>query len=130
PIMIAPGLPAGVTSPPAPIRGGFFFQAEDGIRGKLVTGVQTCALPIWIEAGGAASTAATIPTTWRRCTGTTTRAPGTTRGSRSRSEERRVGKERKFGGGAEQLRKKKVIRDRQEAEILGDDPEGNDDSDS
>src|SRR5205823_10541873 len=25
---------------------GFFFQAEDGIRGKLVTGVQTCALPI------------------------------------------------------------------------------------
>src|SRR2546425_4079757 len=26
--------------------GGFFFQAEDGIRDKLVTGVQTCALPI------------------------------------------------------------------------------------
>src|SRR5687767_14819814 len=25
---------------------GIFFQAEDGIRGKLVTGVQTCALPI------------------------------------------------------------------------------------
>src|SRR5687767_15213173 len=25
----------------------FFFQAEDGIRDKLVTGVQTCALPIW-----------------------------------------------------------------------------------
>src|SRR6266545_4817645 len=24
----------------------FFFQAEDGIRVKLVTGVQTCALPI------------------------------------------------------------------------------------
>src|SRR5687767_15190276 len=24
----------------------FFFEAEDGIRGKLVTGVQTCALPI------------------------------------------------------------------------------------
>src|SRR5205823_10161714 len=24
-----------------------FFHAEDGIRGKLVTGVQTCALPIW-----------------------------------------------------------------------------------
>src|SRR5687767_5824992 len=24
----------------------FFFQAEDGIRAKLVTGVQTCALPI------------------------------------------------------------------------------------
>src|SRR5205823_6719793 len=26
--------------------GVFFFQAEDGIRDKLVTGVQTCALPI------------------------------------------------------------------------------------
>src|SRR5256714_3370946 len=27
----------------------FFFQAEDGIRDKLVTGVQTCALPILSE---------------------------------------------------------------------------------
>src|SRR5947208_14514888 len=30
----------------------FFFQAEDGIRDDLVTGVQTCALPIfhdWFE---------------------------------------------------------------------------------
>src|SRR5687767_15199953 len=26
----------------------FFFQAEDGIRDKLVTGLQTCALPILI----------------------------------------------------------------------------------
>src|SRR2546425_3904599 len=26
----------------------FFFQAEDGIRDKLVTGVQTCALPIYM----------------------------------------------------------------------------------
>src|SRR5207247_8212499 len=25
----------------------FFFQAEDGIRDPLVTGVQTCALPIF-----------------------------------------------------------------------------------
>src|SRR2546425_9322971 len=29
----------------------FFFQAEDGIRDKLVTGVQTCALPILALAG-------------------------------------------------------------------------------
>src|SRR5687767_15468260 len=39
----------------------FFFQAEDGIRDKLVTGVQTCALPIsyWtIIAGG-------LPTAFR-----------------------------------------------------------------
>src|SRR5258706_8683583 len=27
----------------------FFFQAEDGIRDWSVTGVQTCALPIWIR---------------------------------------------------------------------------------
>src|SRR5947208_10383930 len=27
----------------------FFFQAEDGIRDDLVTGVQTCALPIWLK---------------------------------------------------------------------------------
>src|SRR5205823_10983087 len=38
----------------------FYFQAEDGIRDKLVTGVQTCALPIWVRAlirrGGACRT--------------------------------------------------------------------------
>src|SRR5947207_3926029 len=28
----------------------FFFQAEDGIRDHCVTGVQTCALPIWFRA--------------------------------------------------------------------------------
>src|SRR5207244_13597952 len=28
----------------------FFFQAEDGIRDDLVTGVQTCALPIYSRA--------------------------------------------------------------------------------
>ena len=27
----------------------FFFQAEDGIRDYKVTGVQTCALPIWFS---------------------------------------------------------------------------------
>src|SRR2546421_3627681 len=27
----------------------FFFQAEDGIRDLIVTGVQTCALPIYAE---------------------------------------------------------------------------------
>src|SRR5216683_7768792 len=29
----------------------FFFQAEDGIRDLIVTGVQTCALPILVLAG-------------------------------------------------------------------------------
>src|SRR5437868_8861946 len=37
----------------------FFFQAEDGIRDRNVTGVQTCALPILRSfASGAASVAA------------------------------------------------------------------------
>src|SRR5699024_12003702 len=30
----------------------FFFQAEDGIRDRNVTGVQTCALPICIRGSG------------------------------------------------------------------------------
>src|SRR2546430_5542160 len=30
----------------------FFFQAEDGIRDLTVTGVQTCALPIWLQDNG------------------------------------------------------------------------------
>src|SRR2546422_2229208 len=29
----------------------FFFQAEDGIRDVAVTGVQTCALPIFLQGG-------------------------------------------------------------------------------
>ena len=29
----------------------FFFQAEGGIRGSPVSGVQACALPIWAEQG-------------------------------------------------------------------------------
>src|SRR5688572_7051537 len=32
---------------PAGVRSNFFFQAEDGIRDLTVTGVQTCALPIF-----------------------------------------------------------------------------------
>src|SRR2546421_4601165 len=37
----------------------FFFQAEDGIRDLIVTGVQTCALPI--SRGVAESAAKSIP---------------------------------------------------------------------
>src|SRR5690348_17546521 len=35
----------------------FFFQAEDGIRDGRVTGVQTCALPIWIASPALANRA-------------------------------------------------------------------------
>src|SRR5438552_16600564 len=38
----------------------FFFQAEDGIRDDLVTGVQTCALPICFGNNGNAKAAFTI----------------------------------------------------------------------
>src|SRR2546428_1229112 len=37
--------PGSGTSEPSPSC--FFFQAEDGIRDLIVTGVQTCALPIF-----------------------------------------------------------------------------------
>src|SRR5947208_8657387 len=36
------------------VLGLFFFQAEDGIRDDLVTGVQTCDLPIWLRLRDAA----------------------------------------------------------------------------
>src|SRR5687767_15379425 len=48
----------------------FFFQAEDGIRAKLVTGVQTCALPISGRAGVRA------PQEGRRREGHQPRPPG------------------------------------------------------
>src|SRR5256714_734978 len=44
----------------------FFFQAEDGIRDKLVTGVQTCALPISV-ARAAATLFAAAPRPLRFC---------------------------------------------------------------
>src|ERR1041384_6876282 len=49
-----------------------FFQAEDGIRDKLVTGVQTCALPIsrrWPQAQTHPDARAGFPFT-RACGGT------------------------------------------------------------
>src|SRR5256885_5647684 len=39
----------------------FFFQAEDGIRDYKVTGVQTCALPIFINDRGEISGFGTLP---------------------------------------------------------------------
>src|SRR5207248_8199942 len=92
----------------------FFFQAEDGIRDRTVTGVQTCALPIlfqllgdWPVNGGAmvvpvgtileweadaeSARLAGVPTTpqWR---GQALPLPMPLN-ARARSEERRVGKE-------------------------------------
>src|SRR6266536_482095 len=61
----------------------FFFQAEDGIRDPLVTGVQTCALPISCRA-----LRAPRPGRRRGC-----RYDSRRMHRRPRSEERRVGKE-------------------------------------
>src|SRR5205823_12109191 len=86
----------------------FFFQAEDGIRDKLVTGVQTCALPISVPVRdhrlAAVLVAADHPDVVRgdgrdseelalvvpgRCDA----RPGGAVPALDRSEERRVGKE-------------------------------------
>src|SRR5687767_15842443 len=64
----------------------FFFQAEDGIRDKLVTGVQTCALPIF------ASTGPVLLGTTRKAEDPTP-VIGSGEHRYQRSEERRVGKE-------------------------------------
>src|SRR2546429_5135616 len=83
----------------------FFFQAEDGIRDVAVTGVQTCALPIYTNV-------ANLKLKWAATTGTTNTnledspvyangivyivtPDGTlnTYNATNRSEERRVGKE-------------------------------------
>src|SRR5437773_9485470 len=89
-----------------------FFQAEDGIRDRDVTGVQTCALPISVSARPLAGRLRVVVMLENRST-TPTRV--VTRGRRTterrdddrdhflfrvaleRSEERRVGKERRDG---------------------------------
>src|SRR5260370_5533043 len=81
----------------------FFFQAEDGIRDSSVTGVQTCALPIWPTAKWAGRKRRSANLSWRsNCRFIKTqsleqRSRGVAESGRStvlnRSEERRVGKE-------------------------------------
>src|SRR5687767_15679607 len=87
----------------------FFFQAEDGIRDKLVTGVQTCALPIYSRCRRAVPPAGrcrcgfarpTRPDSWQvhASSGGCQVSPLCSRkalfpGRFERSEERRVGKE-------------------------------------
>src|SRR5688500_19228212 len=74
----------------------FFFQAEDGIRDYKVTGVQTCALPIYLvvymkdELGIAARVLHVDP---HRACRQRIAQPLFARARELRSEERRVGKE-------------------------------------
>src|SRR5207249_6854575 len=99
----------------------FFFQAEDGIRDRNVTGVQTCALPIcrcrcrasrstcdalpepspmgWAEEGWAFGPFLSRGCAWPSAGTSPLATVGRPSGAR-RSEERRVGKEWRDGGGA------------------------------
>src|SRR5690606_39413870 len=73
----------------------FFFQAEDGIRDFHVTGVQTCALRIYLEMPGfrGAAVAHVIPHSHRVAPGISRFSPKRGDSRPTRSEERRVGKE-------------------------------------
>src|SRR5260370_22820372 len=87
----------------------FFFQAEDGIRDSSVTGVQTCALPIYalnieermtlcnmvIEAGGKNGVIAPDQVTldYVNARNKSGKTYTVCRSDAGRSEERRVGKE-------------------------------------
>src|SRR5207245_7163100 len=68
-----------------------FFQAEDGIRDATVTGVQTCALPIFIPGAGTQHTGEAL-LDWNFGKKVTLSAMGQYE-RWTRSEERRVGKE-------------------------------------
>src|SRR5206468_8899152 len=67
----------------------FFFQAEDGIRDLIVTGVQTCALPISVRE------LTSLQNEMNRLFNTFFDPPAT---AGNRSEERRVGKECSYRG--------------------------------
>src|SRR5437867_13218440 len=94
----------------------FFFQAEDGIRDRTVTGVQTCALPIFAraldevcasaeqaEADARELLIAVVDLLAERAEEKFfQRLREEAVGSSLRSEERRVGKEWRSGGAVEQ----------------------------
>src|SRR5207249_7112472 len=103
----------------------FFFQAEDGIRDRNVTGVQTCALPICaarhephrhrrIRRSGRRRTAALRRPSQRALdahvgyadSSWTAHLPAKAVVRSMRSEERRVGKECRCGGSEDVEREK------------------------
>src|SRR5690606_40545583 len=81
----------------------FFFQAEDGIRDFHVTGVQTCALPIWIDdlhaldllGRARVERAQGVAARLERALLEVVAVLGHAVGDQARSEERRVGKARR-----------------------------------
>src|SRR5204862_5264000 len=103
----------------------FFFQAEDGIRDLYVTGVQTCALPIFGKQRTARTQGAPACAPCAACRAARedterSRPPepvvpgdagadarGGQKHAARRSEERRVGKECRSGWGREHGRKRR-----------------------
>src|SRR5688500_19150553 len=85
----------------------FFFQAEDGIRDYKVTGVQTCALPIFAVGGcvcpyrHAVCAEVRFGVRWQSHRFGRSQSGGFA-AALLRSEERRVGKECRSRGWAEQ----------------------------
>src|SRR5207248_4708100 len=84
----------------------FFFQAEDGILGRTVTGVQTCALPIYLAGPRDKVLVArarkiqrflaqplNVAKQFTGLEGVYVKVADTVRSFKERSEERRVGKE-------------------------------------
>src|SRR2546422_8589433 len=61
----------------------FFFQSEDGIRDVAVTGVQTCALPIYPTGHPASPATAVRPDLLTTQLRLQARTPGARRGARS-----------------------------------------------
>src|SRR5205085_4531259 len=90
----------------------FFFQAEDGIRDLTVTGVQTCALPIYrlrrppSVSPSLRGRACTHPSRRARVARRRSRSHSTCCAPDARSEERRVGKECGYGWWAEDAKNK------------------------
>src|SRR5207237_6796757 len=83
----------------------FFFQAEDGIRDSSVTGVQTCALPIFVVV--TADVYARHVHLRSRPRRAAPGAPGVSdQPASGRSEERRVGKECSCGRARDECSKK------------------------
>src|SRR5437868_14975880 len=97
----------------------FFFQAEDGIRDRNVTGVQTCALPIF-GGGTKQHQCQRQRRVWRRFGGGSEQyqREGQWWGWRRRSEERRVGKECRSGWGGGRVKKREGQHARDESSEL------------
>src|SRR5699024_11735077 len=93
----------------------FFFQAEDGIRDRNVTGVQTCALPIYDHDGDPEPFAQVAQQAQDLAGGGAVERAG----GLIRSEERRVGKEGRARWGPEREKEKEGRGKRSERTLGG-----------